>query len=502
MDLSRISCSELSGRVIQHVAFLPVAIRLEIELTSTQSDGTWTWRAAGAKKPKGALDGALVPDGVAVGDVVKVEAEADLDGLTVIEVFPPKAGRKQPEMLELIGSGSDGPLVTTQLAPKGRGRSRRGDDRGDRGDRGRGRGRGREGGRDGGKRGESRGDGQRNRGKRDSGRGSGKSERPPRESTPKAPARPKAPRLRPKRAHQSTAVKALPEIQRGLAQEVIKGGVPGVRAAVDRMNDKAAAEGMPKIKTDPLVALAEKLLPSLKAAEWHDRAEAALAGIDTVDLRDIRSVVVAAENAARDDETRKLADDLRTGLTARVDSEHRKWLEELAKTIADGRTVRALRLSSRPPKAGAPLPSDMAERLATLASGSLTAEISHDRWATVLDAVAYSPVRSSVKPEGRPESPNAELLGAVKKLASRVPEIASEFGIAAPEARKRGRSRKPAPPPPPPVAQPDEASAPAEPAAEEAAPVVEEAAPVVEEAAPATEEPAPADSEPEEIASE
>jgi len=247
------------------------------------------------------------------------------------------------------------------------------------------------------------------------------------------------------------------------------------------MNEKAAAEGMPKIKSEPLVALAEKLAPTLKAAEWLDRAEAALAGIDKIDLRDIRSVVVAAENAARDDKSRELADQLKAGLAARVDTEHRKWLDELAQTIGDGRTVRALRLSSRPPKAGAPLPPDMAERLAALASQSFTAEISQDRWATVLDAVAYSPVRASVKPLGRPEKAGDELLNAVKKLASRVPEIAAEFGIEAPAARKRGRGRRPTPPPPPPVAATAPAAAPV--TAPEAAPVaVTEAAPAPEDA--------------------
>jgi len=262
------------------------------------------------------------------------------------------------------------------------------------------------------------------------------------------------------------------------------------------MNEKAAAEGMPKVKSEPLVALAEKLAPTLKAAEWLDRAEAALAGIETIDLRDIRSVVVAAENAARDEESRDLAEKLKLGLAARVDSEHRKWLDELAQTIGDGRTVRALRLSSRPPKAGAPLPTDMAERLAALASGSLTAEISQDRWATVLDAVAYSPVRSSVKPAGRPEKAGDELLGAVKKLASRIPEIAASFGIEAPVARKRGRGRRPAPPPPP-VAAPvvddvPTSAAPEAPAAEVApveAPAASETASV--EAAASPEDAAP-----------
>ena len=52
-------------------------------------------------------------------------------------------------------------------------------------------------------------------------------------------------------------------------------------------------------------------------------------GIETVDLRDIRSVVVAADGAARDEETRALADQLREGLSNRVDAEHNAWRDEL-----------------------------------------------------------------------------------------------------------------------------------------------------------------------------
>lgn len=257
-----------------------------------------------------------------------------------------------------------------------------------------------------------------------------------------------------------------------MAEEVLKGGVPGVRQAVDRMNDKAAAEGMPKVKTDPIVALAEKLAPRLKAAEWRDRAEAALAGITEIDVKDIRSVVVAADTGARDEESRALAEQLREGLTARVDAEHRKWLDELAENIAEGRTVRALRHSSRPPKAGAPLPPDMAEKLAAGASASLTSEVTQDRWATVLDAIAFSPVRSLVVPEGLPASPNDQLMAAVRKHAAKVPAIAAAFGVEAPAPRRKGGRRTPPPPPPP-------KPAPAVEAALVETPVVDDA-PVVE----------------------
>jgi hypothetical protein len=481
-----------------------VARRLDIELTSSRDDGTWTWRAAGAKKPKGVLDGSLVPSGVGVGDIVKVEAEAYLEGLEVTTVFAPKGARKEPEKLELLGSGRDEPLVTQMLAPKGRGGGRGRD--GDRGGRGRDGDRGRGRGRDGGRGGRDGNRGDRPGGGRDGGRGGrdsrgerGQGSRGERRERPQAPARPKAPRLRPGRTHRQAALKALPELQHPLAEEVLKGGVPGMRQAVDRMNEKATAEGMPKIKSEPLMRLAEKLAPSLKAAEWRDRAEAALAGITEIDIKDIRSVVVAADTGARDEESRALADQLRAGLTARVDAEHRKWLDELAENIQEGRTVRALRHSSRPPKAGAPLPVDMAERLAAAASASLTNEITQDRWATVLDAVAFSPVKGQVVPEGIPASPNDQLLAAVRKHASKVPSIAALFGVEAPAPRKKGRKPTPPPPPPKPVVEtPTEVAAtaepvvPAEPAAATEAPDPTEA-PAAEEAAAATESVAPAE---------
>ena len=226
---------------------------------------------------------------------------------------------------------------------------------------------------------------------------------------------------------------------------MLKGGVPGVRRSIDRMNAKAAQEKLPQIKSEPVLALAEQLAPVMKAAEWHDRADAALAGIAKVDLRDIRSVIAAADRAARDDETRALAESLRAGLTQRLEVDHRKWLDELAGTIGEGRTVRALRISSRPVKPGSPLPPDMAERLANMAAADLNPTANQQRWATVVDSVAVSPVRTQVVPEGIPERPSDDLVATIRRLADRVPQIAALFGI---ETKPAGQPRRPPPPPP------------------------------------------------------
>ncbi len=60
--------------------------RIDVELTSRKDDGTWTWRAAGARQPKGELDGRLLSPGAKVGDVLRAEADFDIEGITVTVV--------------------------------------------------------------------------------------------------------------------------------------------------------------------------------------------------------------------------------------------------------------------------------------------------------------------------------------------------------------------------------------------------------------------------------
>ncbi|MGH9139454.1 MAG: hypothetical protein ACRD0G_20785, partial [Acidimicrobiales bacterium] len=120
--------------------------RIEIELTSARDDGTWTWRAAGARQPRGTVDGGILPAGAKVGDLLRVESEVELEGITITSVLPNQAReRTEPERIEMLGSARrDDELVTTSLVGKrdrrdrdGGGRDRGGRDR-ERGDRDRG----------------------------------------------------------------------------------------------------------------------------------------------------------------------------------------------------------------------------------------------------------------------------------------------------------------------------------------------------------------------------
>src|SRR5436305_14112119 len=70
--------------------------RIDIELTSVREDGTWTWRAAGAKQPRGVVDSSLLYEGARAGDVVRAEADFEIEGITIISVVPPKEKRLSP----------------------------------------------------------------------------------------------------------------------------------------------------------------------------------------------------------------------------------------------------------------------------------------------------------------------------------------------------------------------------------------------------------------------
>ena len=394
-----------------------MARRIEVELTSTRDDGSWTWRAAGAKQPKGELAGDLLYGGAKVGDVVKVEADFHLDGIEVVEVFPPKEKKERSNLLEMKSRPlRDDELVTTQRVARGRGR----DDRGRRGDR------------------PSRG----KRGDRNERRG-GSSSRPPREDRPQ---RPKPKRLRPKRQHRDELLASIPEEHRPIVEQVIRDGMPGVRAAIEKQNKEAKESGKPEVESAPIMAIAERNLSAARLAEWRDRADAALADIGELDLRDLRSVVVVGADVARDDESRALAEKLKSSLDERMESDHNQWLSDLRNAVGDGRVVRALRLSSRPVKAGAPLPTELAGELARQAAAALTPDVEQDRWAVVLDALAFSPVRGAVAPTGIPAEPKEPLLDEVRRLSDRLPAIAGLFGIDPATVPKRAKRRRPSRP--------------------------------------------------------
>ncbi|HEV2811350.1 MAG TPA: hypothetical protein VGV93_13250 [Acidimicrobiales bacterium] len=410
--------------------------RIAVELTSERTDGTWTWRAAGARHPKGVLDGKLLPPGVGVGDVVRAEADVDIDGITVTTVLAPKGARHEPERVEIVGSGRDDPDVTSTRSDRG-GRSGHGSDGAERPPRRQApAGRGDAPARPRGRPTPASGEGERTR-------EGARRERPVRRPGPDVPSRPKPKKLRARRTHRDGLVASLPPEQQPIAEQVLRGGMPGVRAALQEQSAAARAEGKPEIPAAAVLAIAEGLLPRLRVADWLDRADAALADVEELALADLRSVVVSADDVARDEQTREPAAKLRAVLERRTELEQAAWHRDLEQSLAAGRVVRALRLSSRAPQPGERIPPEVATALTEAAGAAMTADITSERWATLLDAVAYSAVRRSVVPAGVPAEPSDELMAQVRKHAGRVPSIATLFGVEAPAPTGGARDRRP-----------------------------------------------------------
>lgn len=404
--------------------------RIDIELTSSLADGSWTWRAAGARNPKGVVDAAVLPDDAKVGDELKVEVEQGLDGIDVLGVV---TGRQKSErsLLELLPVEENFQAVIETRAKR---------DRSDRGDRKGGKRGGRRDGK--GRDGDSRGRGE---GRGGEGRGGERGPRRPHfEAPPELPKRPKPKRLRPGREHRNEVLASIPEEQRGIAELALQ-GIPAVRTRLAEDNKKLAAEGKPTMPEASVLKMAEDLLPKLRVADWLDRAEAAQKQMEHLDLRDVRSVVAAGDDSvvARDESTKAINDELKKELAKKQDLELKLWLEDVDAALEVGRSIRALRLSSQPPKAGVMFPPELARKLGAAATAGLTPEDSADRWAAVMEAAAFSPVRTLVAPTAPPAQITDELKKTALRLGPLLPQIAALLGVEVPADAPRPKPLRP-----------------------------------------------------------
>jgi hypothetical protein len=447
--------------------------RIEIELTSRSPEGSWTWRAAGARQPRGVVEGSLLPAEAAVGSQFRAEIEQGLDGVEVVGVLPVKgASESKAARIEVIGSPKHEPEISVTLIPGAR-RGRDGDrrerrdgrdgrdgrtDRGrgptTRGDRtprsdgpprrddgrprpegGRREGARPEGGRPEGARAEgSRPDSRPPRARPEGGRGEGgreggRGERPGRDRPGTSPGRERrAPAA--STTHRNAALASLRPEQLPVAEQLLRGGIPAVRQAITEQNTAARASGGPPAASDAILAMAEELLPLIKLAEWKDRATTAAAAGRDMRLRELRAVVAASRTVNLDDEGRTLATSLSESLERRVTALRDEWVKRIETGLADGRVLDALRASTRAPEPGTRCPAELAVALADGAGAAMTADTDTVQWQELLEAVIDSPVRRTVKPRGIPSDEIAQ--SAARHAAGSVPELAKLLGLRIP----------------------------------------------------------------------
>ncbi|MGD0313485.1 MAG: hypothetical protein ABSC90_13610 [Acidimicrobiales bacterium] len=413
-----------------------MAHRIDVELTSQSGDTTWTWRAAGAKQPRGTVDATLVPEGSGVGSVLRAEVEVTLDGTTVTALLPPKGKStvRSTDRIEILGTPQRGPDVNVVLASRSK---RRRDDRSEGG-------RDRDGGRrpsergarsEGGDRrprGESRG---RTRGEAgasgDEGGSSRKRSGPARPGSRESGGRDHR-RLTPSNTYRNAALATLPPEQLPVAEQLMKGGIPAVRQAIEEQNARARAEHRPEVTPGPLLTLAEELLPVITLASWKDRASAARAAGKDVPLRELRSIVASASTVTLDDEGTEMASAIRSSLDQRVTALRERWVERITSALDEGKVADAVRASIRPPEPAARLSSELAVRLAGAAGEAMSAETTPEAWLALLEVVVESPVRRTVKPQGLPTGADETVLAAARQASGYVPELARLMGIPIP----------------------------------------------------------------------
>jgi hypothetical protein len=403
--------------------------RIDIELTSQTGDGSWTWRAAGAKQPKGTVEAALVPPGEAVGAVLRADVEIGLEGIEVLSLTaakPAHSPQKTEGRIEVKGTPKRAPDVSVILAPGSDKRRRDRDDDGERRDRrggnrrgpggdGRGDGRGEE---RGGERPARSGSGPRRPGARRPGEGDG---RPARGERPVAPT---------STVHRNAMLAALRPEQIPVAEQVLRGGLQAVRQAIEAQNTSNKAAGKPPVASDALLGMADELLPVVRLADWKDRASVAQATGKEYRLRELRAVVAASRTLNLDEEGRTMAKALQESLDQRTTALREEWLARMTNALNDGRVQQAVEASIRPPEPGTRCPAELAVRLAAAAGEAMTADLAPEEWMRLLDAVVASPVRRTVKPVGIPDDEVAKQ--AARNAAGAVPALAKLLGLRIP----------------------------------------------------------------------
>jgi hypothetical protein len=407
--------------------------RIDIELTSKREDGTWTWRAPGARQPRGVVDGGLVPDGAGPGSVYKAEADFELEGIFVTSVLGARQEHKgrEGERIELLGSSSAKSTVSVSLASRGDKR-RRNDLFEDRPPPKR--------------RAAVRGERRTEKTERD------ESERPQTRRPVKRAEGPKRPSDRPARnsrngerpergrpraaqvstTHRNAALAALRPEQLPVAEQLLRGGIPALRKAIEEQNNRARAEGRAEVDPEALLHMADELLPKMNLAAWKDRAVAARAADRDCPLRELRAVVAASSTVNVDEEGRELATSLRKTLETRVTALRDSWLGRIGSALEAGRVVDALQAASRAPDPSMRLPADLAVRLSEAAGQALSEDLDEEAWTAVLQAVVGSPVRRTVKPAGIPAGAGDALMNAARSAAGTVPQLARLLGLPIP----------------------------------------------------------------------
>ena len=397
--------------------------RIDIEITSVNGE-TATWRAAGAKLPKGSLNSSVVPGGPQVGQVYRAEIDQFMEGIEVLSVAQAKTASPldpKNERISILEKKSDGPDVTVTYAPKGRGGSRRDD-----GDR------------------KPRRDGDR-KPRREGADGAARTERAPRRDGDKRP--PRGPRtgslvVAPvTTTHRNAMLATLSAEQIPVAEQLLRGGIAAVRTAIAEQNKTLIAQSRPTI--DPIIIerMAEDLVGRTNLAFWKDRAAGAIGAGKGLKLRDLRAVVTAAKTITHDEDSRAMLKELQTSLNERIENMRKVWSEKLAAALTSNDLKETLTLISRPPDVSTRVSAEDATKIVAAVSEALNGSQEPAVWNELVTLTVETSIRRQVKPAGIPADESSKAIAV--KNAGAIPELAKLLGMAVPPPPPPSRPARP-----------------------------------------------------------
>ena len=235
--------------------------------------------------------------------------------------------------------------------------------------------------------------------------------------------------------HRNALLATLSPEQLPVAEQLLRGGIPSVRAAIETQNKNASAQGRPTVDPATIERIAEDLLARTNLATWKDRAAGGIGAGKELRLRDLRAIVTSAKTVTLDDEARTQLKELQGTLHQRVEALRAQWSERLDRAIDAGDVAEALTLVGRPPDVSTRVSAEVAAKVIALTSEFLRADQEPEKWRAVVELAVDTSIRRNVKPSGIPDD-EASRAVAVHN-AGAIPELAKLLGMKVP------------PPPPP-----------------------------------------------------
>ena len=235
--------------------------------------------------------------------------------------------------------------------------------------------------------------------------------------------------------HRNSLLATLSPEQLPVAEQLLRGGMPSVRAAVAEQNKNATAQGRPTIDAATIDRIAEELLGKTNLALWKDRAAGAIGAGRELRLRDLRAVVTSAKTVSLDDEARVQLKELQVSLTRPTGAPANAVEREARSRGRVEERERGARPRGAPPDMSTRVSAEMAAKVVAITSEALSADADPTQWKEIVELTVDTSIRRNVKPQGIPDDESCKAVAIHN--AGAIPEFAKLLGMKVP------------PPPPP-----------------------------------------------------